>query len=138
VIESPAPALSQAPLLVVCLCAQWCGVCCDYLKRFDAVKSLIQTDYPLARFVWLDVEDEADFLHPLDVDNFPTLLIGLDDQPLFWGPITPQASTLEHMVRTLAQDKNHPALPRPELVTLLTRIREQKLQASASPRLPQS
>ena len=123
-------------MLVVCLCAEWCGVCRDYLERFDAVKALIQADFPRARFVWLDVEDEADFLHPLDVENFPTLLIGLGERPLFWGPITPQASTLEHMVRTLAQDVDHPALTQPELSALFMRIRQEKLQAVAQARPP--
>jgi len=129
VIERLAPAISQAPFLVVCLCAEWCGVCRDYLERFDVVKALIQADFPLARFVWLDVEDEADFLHPLDVDNFPTLLIGRDDRPLFWGPIAPHASTLEHMIRKLANDGDNAALTRPDLVALLFRIRK-KMQAS--------
>jgi hypothetical protein len=104
-------------------------VCRDYLERFDVVKAMIQADFPLARFVWLDVEDEADFLHPVDVDNFPTLLIGRDDRPLFWGPIAPHVSTLEHMVRTLAKDGGNAALTRPDLVALLLRIGK-KMQAS--------
>jgi hypothetical protein len=112
-------------------------VCRDYLERFDAVKALIQADFPRARFVWLDVEDEADFLHPLDVENFPTLLIGVGERPLFWGPITPQAATLERMVRTLAQNVDHQALPQPELAALFTRIRTERLQASMSARPPQ-
>jgi thiol-disulfide isomerase/thioredoxin len=137
VIESQASAQSQAPLLVVCLCAEWCGVCRDYLERFTAVKALIQADYPIARFVWMDVEDEADLLDPLDVENFPTLLIGMGDRPLFWGPITPQAATLERMVRTLAQDVDHPALAQPELAALFTRIRKEKLLTSMPTSPPQ-
>lgn len=113
---------------MVCLCAEWCGVCRDYLERFEAVKALIQADFPHARFVWLDVEDEADMLHPLDVDNFPTLLIGRDDQPFFWGPIAPHASTLEHLIRTLVTDDGNAAPNQPDLVALLLRIG--KMQAS--------
>jgi hypothetical protein len=85
----------------------------------------------------MDVEDEADFLDPLDVENFPTLLIGKGDRALFWGPITPQATTLERMVRTLAQDVDHPALSQPELAALFTRIRKKKLLATVPTRLPQ-
>jgi thiol-disulfide isomerase/thioredoxin len=130
------PNQDQAPLLVVCLCAEWCGVCRDYQERFDAVAKLIQADCPGAEFVWLDVEDEADFLHPLDVENFPTLLIARGDAALFCGPITPQLSTLERMVRTLAQETHHPPLDDPHLAALVTKIRRDKLSAPKSVSAP--
>jgi hypothetical protein len=102
-------------------------VCRDYQERFDAVAKLLLSDYPNAEFVWLDVEDEADFLHPLDVENFPTLLIGVGDAPLFCGPVTPQVSTLERMVRTLAQETLQLPLEDPQLAALMTKIRREKL-----------
>jgi len=114
-------------LLVVCLCAQWCGVCRDYQQIFDSVSGAIQADYPGAQFVWLDVEDEADFLNPLDVENFPTLLIGMGDVPLFLGPITPQATNLERMVRSCARDADHSSLADPALEALIMKIRSHKL-----------
>ena len=78
-------------------------MCQDYRSRFAQVQASIQADCPQAQFLWLDVEDEADLLHPLDVENFPTLLLAVGDEPCFFGPITPQAQTLERMVRmTLA------------------------------------
>lgn len=112
---------------MVCLCAEWCGVCRDYQACFEAVGALIQVDDPSAQFIWLDVEDEADFLHPLDVDNFPTLLIGVGDSPRFWGPITPQATTLERLVRRTAQESGNAPRDNPALTALLVRIRSQKL-----------
>jgi hypothetical protein len=127
VIEQVSSAQEPAKLLVVCLCAEWCGVCREYQERFDAVSALIQADDPSARFVWLDVEDEADFLHPLDVENFPTLLIGVGDSPRFWGTITPQATTLERLVRSAAHGTGNAALDNPALSALLARIRSQKL-----------
>jgi hypothetical protein len=114
-------------LLVVCLCAEWCGVCRDYQQGFDSVQGLIQADDPNAQFVWMDVEDEADFLHPLDVENFPTLLIAKGDAPLFWGPMTPQAATLERMVRSCARDPDMARLVEPTLAALILKIRSQKL-----------
>jgi thiol-disulfide isomerase/thioredoxin len=119
-------------LLVVCLCAEWCGVCRDYQERFAEVGKLIQADFPRAEFVWLDVEDEADFLHPLEVENFPTLLIGMGEAPLFCGPITPQATTLERMVRTLARENQQAPMDDQQLAALITKIRCEKLQKTKS------
>lgn len=67
---------------VICLCADWCGLCRDYQQVFAQV----QARYPLSRFVWLDIEDEADVVSDIDVETFPTLLIadGLDTR--FLGP----------------------------------------------------
>jgi thioredoxin-like negative regulator of GroEL len=126
-IERAIQKVQQASLLVVCLCAEWCGVCRDYQECFEVVATLIQTDHPGTLFVWLDVEDEADFLHPLDVENFPTLLIGVGDVPLFCGPVTPHVSTLERMVRTLAQEADHAPLDAPQLAALIKKIRHEKL-----------
>lgn len=116
---------TQVPLLVACLCAGWCNVCGEYRSRFDQVQASVTADYPQARFVWLDVEDEADLLHPLDVDDFPTLLIAMGDAPLFFGPLTPQAQTLERLVRNAAQETTAPGLADPEVRAAVARIRAQ-------------
>jgi hypothetical protein len=80
-------------------------------------------DYPPAQFLWLDVEDEADLLHPVDVEDFPTLLIAVGDAPRFFGPLTPQAQTLERMVRTTLQDIDAAVKIDPVLQSLIARIR---------------
>jgi len=116
-------------VLVACLCAQWCGVCRDYRSSFEQVRAAIQRDFPLAQFLWIDVEDEADLLHPLDVEDFPTLLIAVGDAPRFFGPLTPQAQTLERLVRSTALEPSAKALPDPELRAVLARIRAQRLAA---------
>lgn len=115
------PATAFPDLLVVCLCAQWCGVCRDYRSRFDEVRARIQAEQPQARFLWIDVEDEADLLHPLDIENFPTLLLAVGAEPRFLGPLTPQAQTLERLIRTTLDGS--PALPDAELTALVARIR---------------
>lgn len=109
-------------LLVVCLCAEWCGVCRDYRSSFAQVQVAIAADHPQAQFVWLDVEDEADLLYPLDVDDFPTLLIAVDDAPRFFGPLTPQPQTLERLVRSAAGDVSAAALADPALHAAVARI----------------
>jgi thiol-disulfide isomerase/thioredoxin len=110
-------------LLVLCLCAEWCGVCRDYRSSFARVQAAIAADYPQAQFVWLDVEDEADLLYPLDVDDFPTLLIAVGDTPRFFGPLTPQAQTLERLVRSTALGASAKALPEPALHAAVARLR---------------
>ena len=109
-------------LLVVCLCADWCRVCGDYRHSFEQVKAAIQVDHRRAQFVWLDVEDEADLLDPLEVDDFPTLLIAVGETPRFFGPLTPQPQTLERLVRSLVDDAAAKALPDPTLHAALARI----------------
>jgi thioredoxin 1 len=113
------PALS-APVLVVCLCAEWCGVCRDYRSRFEQV----QAKFPQVQFFWIDVEDEADLLHPLDVEDFPTLLIAVGNTPRFLGPLTPQAEMLERLVKSHIDNPDAPVLADPELAALVARILE--------------
>ena len=108
--------------LVVCLCAAWCGVCGDYRARFDQV----QAKFPNIEFLWIDVEDEADVLDPLDVENFPTLLLAVGEEPRFFGPVTPQAEMLERLVRSQIQDTGAPALSEPAVTALLGRIRSSR------------
>jgi thioredoxin 1 len=114
--HAPAPA---STLLVVCLCAEWCGVCREYTARFKAV----QAKFPQAHYLWIDVEDEADLLHPLDVENFPTLLLAVGNEPRFFGPIPPQPEMLERLIRAQIDDASAPALANPAVAALVSRIR---------------
>ena len=116
------PPLTPDVPLVVCLCAQWCNVCEQYRSIFQQVQTSVQADYPHARFVWLDIEDEADVLEPLDVENFPTLLLSIGDAPRFFGPITPQAQTLGRLVRMALQDPATAPLADPQARALVGRI----------------
>jgi thioredoxin 1 len=87
----------DTPLLVACLCAQWCGTCKDYRTVFDALRDALGAQ---AQFVWVDIEDEADALGDVDVEDFPTLLVARGDALLFFGPLTPQPQTLARLVRS--------------------------------------
>ena len=105
--------------LVVCLCAEWCEVFREYRSRFEQM----QARFPQAQFLWIDVEDEADLLHPLDIEDFPTLLLAAGKEPHFFGPVTPQAETLERLIRSQIQEPGAPALKDPAFSELLARIR---------------
>ncbi|MDD2991524.1 MAG: thioredoxin domain-containing protein [Zoogloea sp.] len=76
--------------LVACLCAAWCGTCRDYRAGFEAMAAR----FPQARFLWLDIEDDADLLDDYDVENFPTLLIQRHDSVLFFGTLLPHHDIL--------------------------------------------
>ena len=100
---SDASAPSPGPLLVACLCARWCQLCNSYRATFEAAAAR----HPAHHFVYVDVEDDADLVDPVDVENFPTLLIAEGPQLRFLGVITPQPQTLERMVRA-AEERNLP------------------------------
>lgn len=115
---------SAEGLLVVCLCAEWCDVCEEYRSSFAQVQANILVDYPHTRFAWLDIEDQADVLEPLDVENFPTILMAIGNTPRFFGVITPQPQTLERLVRAYVPEVSAPVLADAGIVDLLGRIRD--------------
>lgn len=99
--------MTQSPeLLVACLCAAWCGTCRDYRDGFHALAER----FPDARFLWLDVEDEADLLDDYDVENFPTVLIQRQDTVLFFGTMLPHHDLLQRTVesfQSLSAEEGH-------------------------------
>lgn len=100
---------SPSRLLVACLCARWCRLCESYQATFDEAARR----HPGLRFVYVDIEDEADVVQAIDVENFPTLVIADGPELRFLGVITPQPETLERLVRA-AEEGNLPP-PRHEL-----------------------
>lgn len=82
-------------LVVACLCAQWCGTCGDYRSVFTQ----LQAEFPGCRFVWIDIEDQADVVDPIEVENFPTLLIAAQGQARFFGTVTPHVDTARRLIQ---------------------------------------
>lgn len=85
------------PIWVICLCAEWCGLCRDY----EAVFAQMAQRFPAFRFVWLDIEDQAELVGDMDVETFPTLLMVDRQGSRFFGPLTPQAHTLSRLLESL-------------------------------------
>ena len=109
---------SEAPsLLIACLCAQWCGTCRDYRPLFEQ----LQAEFSTARFAWVDVEDEADLVDAIDVEDFPTLLIASGGQARFFGTLTPHLETLRRMVQA-ELDGPSPAHPDATVQALTHRL----------------
>jgi thioredoxin 1 len=111
-----ASTISSATPWVVCLCAAWCRTCDTYREVLDAAAA----QYPHMRFVWLDIEDEADVLGDVDIETFPTLLLANGPALCFYGPLPPQAGVL---ARLLTHFPAPATSTTPEVQALWARIR---------------
>jgi thiol-disulfide isomerase/thioredoxin len=103
-----AAALAQDRLIVACLCAAWCGTCSSYRATFEE----LAMKHPEKYFLWVDIEDHADLVGDLDVENFPTLLIQRHENVAFFGTMLPDPNVANRLIETLA------AQPQDELARL--------------------
>lgn len=90
----PDPCSPRTDYWVICLCANWCGLCRDYHDVFAGLAAR----YPHARFAWLDIEDQAGLVGDVEVETFPTLLVADAEGTRFFGPLTPQPQTLSRLL----------------------------------------
>lgn len=107
-LEAPS---SSPQLLVACLCAAWCGACREYEPLFTQLGA----EFPHAEFRWVDIEDECDLVDPVEVENFPTLLLAFPGEARFFGTVTPHLETLRRLVllhSAASADKSTNALPK--------------------------
>jgi len=93
-----AAALARDGWIVACLCAAWCGTCSSYGAAFDALAAR----HPDKTFIWIDIEDQADVVGDLDVENFPTLLLQRGDQVAFFGTMLPDPNVADRLVQAQA------------------------------------
>ncbi len=93
-----AAALDAGKWVVACLCAGWCDVCKQYRSGFEALAS----EYPDHQFVWIDIEDQADLVGDLDVENFPTILMQHRDTVAFYGTMLPEPRQVARLLEAQA------------------------------------
>ena len=110
---------SSSPLLVACLCAEWCGSCRDYRSIFEEAAQA----HSDMRFVWVDIEDEADLVDPVDVEDFPTVLVAGDDGVRFFGTLLPHRETLMRLLRAQVEGAQAQPRPDPEVLALAKRLK---------------
>lgn len=89
-----ADSLTESTWVVACLCADWCGSCRGWFDSFAALSE----KYPDVFFIWIDIEDHADFMGDLDTESFPCLLIQYGDIVNFFGAIHPDAKVAERLL----------------------------------------
>ncbi|WP_075795578.1 thioredoxin family protein [Massilia putida] len=97
--DQVAAALHGDGWIVACLCAAWCGTCASYRAAFDGLAAR----HPDKTFVWIDVEDQADVVGDLDVENFPTLLMQRGDAVAFFGTMLPDAGVADRLIHAQAE-----------------------------------
>ncbi|MBG9388533.1 thioredoxin family protein [Caenimonas aquaedulcis] len=101
---------------VICLCAEWCGVCRQWRTIFDEAART----HPAIHFSWIDVEDEADAMGDVDVETFPTVLVARGATPLFFGPVQPSGAQLTRLIESLKAGSG--TAVKPETASLLARL----------------
>ncbi|GAB1459451.1 hypothetical protein MASR2M50_12250 [Thauera sp.] len=100
---------ANAPLVVLALCAQWCGTCREFRSTLER---LAEARHDIV-FAWADVEDDAELVGDLDVENFPTLALFRAGVALHYGVSLPHESVVARLVETLAAatERTSPELP---------------------------
>jgi thioredoxin 1 len=102
---------------VICLCAEWCGVCREWRDAFEQLAAA----HPDLHFAWIDVEDEAQAMGDVDIETFPTMLVAQGDSPRFFGPVQPSAGQMGRLLTSL-MDGPAPAQEPAEAAALLRRM----------------
>lgn len=88
--------LTDKSWIVACLCAHWCGACRGWRPAFESLSK----QYPDIVFLWIDIEDHAELLGELDIENFPSLLIQYGDIVNFFGCIHPESVVVERLLKS--------------------------------------
>lgn len=83
--------------LIACFCAAWCDTCEEYKPKLQALADAM----PQHVFAWIDIEDHAELLGDVDVENFPTLMVQIGDRVVFYGPMLPHIGHLERLLASL-------------------------------------
>jgi len=79
--------------IVACLCAGWCNVC----EAFRPAFRQLAERHPDARFLWIDVEDNADLVGDIDIDDFPTVVMQRGSTVAFFGTTLPDERVIERI-----------------------------------------
>ena len=93
-----APPADDSPFLVVALCAAWCDTRGQFREAFERIAAADAR----GTYVWLDIEDDSALAGDIDVENFPTLAVFREGEPLFYGVTLPQEGLVQRTLESLA------------------------------------
>ena len=113
------PSNSHSCFVIACFCAAWCRTCDDYVRVFDLLKKNYAEH---AEVVWVDIEDQAELLDDVDVENFPTLLVSDRQQVYFWGTVLPHVSTATQLIDRVMSGATG-GIDAPDILALNQRLR---------------
>jgi thioredoxin 1 len=119
-LELLARQTADATPIIVALCAAWCDTCGQFRANFENIARA----RPTMRFVWLDIEDDADICGDIEVENFPTLAIYRGGKVLHFGVSLPHEATVARLIDEMAaRDAGVEVAPGPvgDLLTRITR-----------------
>jgi thioredoxin len=110
---------AASPWCVACLCAAWCDICGDYRGAFENLGRQHAAD----AFVWIDIEDDSEWIGELEIENFPTLLICHGAAPHFFGPVQPHIEQLRKLLASVKANNSVLSQAGADLEALVARIR---------------
>jgi hypothetical protein len=82
----------------------------------------LQAKFPGIQFLWIDVEDACELVDPIEVENFPTLLLATREQVRFFGTVLPHMETLQRLIETQLAPTAAGLAPSPNLDGLAKRL----------------
>ena len=86
-------------VVVVSFCAAWCHTCNEFRAGYERLARA----RPHATFVWIDIEDDAEWAGDVDVDDFPTLAVYRGGAPLHFGVSLPKENVVGRLIDALAE-----------------------------------
>ena len=107
-------AASPQSWLIACFCAAWCDTCGEYRPKLRTLSGTLRQV-----FAWIDIEDHAELLGEVDVENFPTLMVQIKGRVVFYGPMLPHIGHLERLLDSLNEDSPAVTSDLPDLPRLL-------------------
>jgi thiol-disulfide isomerase/thioredoxin len=111
--------LGDSQWFVACLCADWCDTCRAYRKAFEK----LARDNAVDAFVWVDIEDDSEWVGDIDVENFPTILICKGETPHFFGTLLPHIDQLAKLLASVKTNSRQISTDSADLLQLAARIR---------------
>jgi len=83
---------------VLFLCADWCNVCQGLKGTFHELR----TTFSDIRWVWVDIESYGEIFDSFEIDNFPSLLVLINETPWFLGSTDPRKDVIVRTVQAVA------------------------------------